>query len=970
MTLIGGESYSVQKPIIEYATQIGWKYLSPDDAARLRGGETGLILKQIFSQQIVRLNPDFANTETANIIAKRLESEIPNDINGNQRVWNHLIGNGTVFVPEERRDRNVRIIDFENLERNEFHVTDEMTFTNGTKTNRPDIVFFVNGIPVFILEAKAPHRQNGLNEGILQIRRYHDETPEMMVIPQAFQVTNILDFLYGPTWNTSSKYIFSWKIDDSVNFEDRVKTFFDRMNVLNFIRDYVLFVNQDNTLKKAVLRPHQTQAVEKILERSISPKKRGLVWHTQGSGKTYTMIVAAKKIMESRRIKRPIILMLVDRNELESQLFSNLSSLGFENIHVTENKRDLQKILRSQNPSIIVSTIQKFEDMPEKINISTEIFVFVDEAHRSTSGKLGNYLVGAIPNATFLGFTGTPISDASGSKSTFLIFGRDDPQGYLHKYGIKESISDGTTLPIKYSIAPNKLLVDKKTLEDSFLNNAELEGISDIETLNAVLEKQVTLRNMMKNQDRMEGIARYVSEHFRKNVEPLGLKAFLVAVDRESCVMYKKILDKYLPESYSEVIISSNHNDNSEMKRFHKTEDQETMIRNAFRDPGKDPKILIVTEKLLTGFDAPVLYCMYLDKPMRDHVLLQAIARINRPYESKEGHNKTAGIIIDFVGVFRKLRDALAFDATDVSDIESVVQDIENLKKSFSESISSMKVDYLDGLDRTKPDRVPGELLEKFRDEEKRQKFYNKWKDIENMYDIISPDDFLRPYLIDYENLARIYRILRMYYDNRVRPDIDLSAKTAELVRETTSMGEFNPPRSVYTIDEKTIDRIITEHESDAERTLSMINSILNEVQKIGSDEPYLIQIGERAEKIAELYKEGQKASEDVATELQGLIDMVNTARRERKELNMSKDIFSVYWFLKGKGIGNAKEIAGQMEPVFSKYSKWRNNIRQDRDIRIEFNRILNGNSRDPETVGKNAETVKEIMELLRGTIK
>ena len=968
MASFSTERSSVQNPIIKYSMQIGWKYLSPEDAVRMRGGETGLILRDVFSSQVIKLNSDFANLETANTIVKRLENSITATIEGNEKAWQHLTGKGTVFIPEERRDRNVKLIDFENPERNEYHVTDEMTFTNGVKTNRPDVFFFINGIPVFVLESKAPHRLDGINEGLNQIRRYHEETPEMMVIPQAYQVTNIIDFYYGPTWNFVSKNIFSWKLENDNNLEEQVKSFFKIESVLNFIRDYILFIRRDDEITKAVLRPHQTRATEKVLNRSISPKSRGLVWHTQGSGKTYTMIVAAKKILEHRLIKRPIILLLVDRNELESQLFNNLSALGFENVHVTDNKKDLQNFLKSEIPIIIVSTIQKFEGMPEKVNLSNEIYVFADEAHRSTGGKLGNYLMGSIPNATFIGFTGTPVSRTSGKNDTFLMFGRDDKDGYLDKYGIKQSIKDKTTLPLNYSLAPNRMLVDRDTLEKSFLKNAELAGVSDIETLNLIMEKQVTLRNMMKNSDRMDSIAKYLSEHFRSNVEPLGYKAFLVAVDREACVMYKEMLDRYLPPSYSRVIISSNHNDKENLKKYHTTEDQERDIRKAFRDPKEDPKILIVTEKLLTGFDAPILYCMYMDKPMRDHVLLQAIARINRPYETSDGKVKTAGLVIDFVGVFRRLKDALEFDSKDLSDIEDVVQDIEILKKSFSEKIAEMKSNYLDHLSSTKPDKVVSEILEIFGGENNRQKYYAQWREIEDMYNIISPDEFLRPHLDNFEKFARIYNILRMYYDNKQKPDLDLSEKTAQLVRENTSIGEFKPPKSTYSINEGTLDKIKSDHESDRERILSMINSIINEVKENMLKQPYLISIGERAEKIAQVYTQGQESSESTAKDLESLILEINEANRDQDSLKMSPDIFSLYWFLKSKSISDAEKVATEMSSVFTKYSNWRTNPRQERDIRLELNRALasHAKSKDIAQIQKNTENAKEIIDRLK----
>ena len=344
--------------------------------------------------------------------------------------------------------------------------------------------------------------------------------------------------------------------------------------------------------------------------------------------------------------------------------------------------------------------IHKFEDMPENINTRENLFVLVDEAHRTTGGKLGNYLMGALPNATYIGFTGTPIDKTEYGKGTFITFGKDDPpKGYLDKYSIAESIEDGTTVELHYTLAPNELQVDKETLEKEFWALKEAEGVSDVEELNKVLEKAVNLRNMLKNRERVERVAKYVADHYRDNVEPMGYKAFLVAVDREACALYKEQLDKHLPKEYSKVVYSPFYNDPPELSKHHLSVTEEKRIRKAFRKPDELPKILIVTEKLLTGFDAPILYCMYLDKPMRDHVLLQAIARVNRPYEDDEGRKKPSGFVLDFVGIFDNLEKALAFDS---QDIEGVVQDIEVLKGQFTELMdTARRITFLSWKGRT-----------------------------------------------------------------------------------------------------------------------------------------------------------------------------------------------------------------------------------------------------------------------------
>ena len=642
MTKLGGERYSVQNPIINYAQDpsaeyslpdgkkiilnLDWEYVNPNEALRLRGGKSGLVFKEIFIDQIQQLNPDFMDHLLAEELIKKLE-RIPPNIEGNFMAWEYLKGLKTVFVPNDKRERNVTFIDAENIDRNTFHVTDEFEFTNGVKTIRPDIVFLINGVPVLLIETKAAHKIEGISEALEQMKRYHRECPELMVILQVYALTHIAKYYYSVTWNTSEKFLFNWKEETEGNFETLVKTFLDRNRVVKILTDFIVFAREDDELKKIILRPHQMRAVDKVVTRAQDAEKhRGLVWHTQGSGKTYTMIVAAQKIIENPLFENPTIIMLVDRNELESQLFNNIRALDIGNVEVAESKKDLQRMLHEDKRGLILTMIHKFEDMPKNINFRKNIFVLVDEAHRTTGGKLGNYLTGALPNATYIGFTGTPIDKTKYGEGTFIIFGKDDPpHGYLDKYSIAESIADGTTVKLYYTLAPNELRVEKELLEKEFLNLKEAEGLSDVDELNKVLERAVTLKTMLKNKERIEKVAQYIVNHYEDYVEPMGYKAFVVAVDREACALYKEELDKYLPTEYSEVVYSSFYNDPDELKKYTLSKIEEKEIRKAFRKPDTMPKILIVTEKLLTGFDAPILYCMYLDKPMRDHVLYRQL---------------------------------------------------------------------------------------------------------------------------------------------------------------------------------------------------------------------------------------------------------------------------------------------------------------------------------------------------------
>jgi type I restriction enzyme R subunit len=815
-------------------------------------------------------------------------------VEGNLDAWEYLRGLKTVFVPDEKRERNIRLIDSADVGRNVFHVTDEYEFTNGVKTIRPDVVLLVNGIPVIVVEAKAATKQGGIAEAFDQLVRYHREGPELLALIQLQTLTQLVRFFYGATWSFSSKFLFDWRDEAAGDYEALVKSFFDRARVLQVIADFILFTRTDEELKKVVLRPHQMRAVDRVVERAAERSQaRGLVWHTQGSGKTYSMIVAAKKVIESSVFENPTVLMLVDRNELEAQLFGNLEAVGFGHVEVAESKRHVQELLARDHRGLIVSTIHKFDGMPAAINARENVIVLVDEAHRTTGGDLGNYLMGALPNATYIGFTGTPIDKTAYGRGTFKTFGGGDPHGYLDKYSIRESISDGTTVPLHYALAPNELRVDREVLEREFLSLVEAKGMTDIEELDRVLQRAVTLRNMLKNPDRVDRVAAYVAEHFRTNVEPMGFKAFLVGVDRDACCRLKVALDRYLPSEYSQVVISAAQNDLADIAAFHISEDAEQEVRRSFRKPDKLPKILIVTEKLLTGFDAPILYAMYLDKPMRDHVLLQAIARVNRPYEDADGRRKTCGFVLDFVGIFEKLERALAFDSEDVAGL---VEDLDVLRRQFERLMATGRTKYLTAGAGLHADKRVEAVLLAFQDPAARDGFYTFYGELEELYEILSPDPFLRPFLDDFGRLAEIYRLLRASYE----PGVDVAGsflrKTAELVQEKTHTGEILNPEDVYVLDERVIEVLADPEKPDVVKVFNLLKVLEQQVRERAREAPYLVPIGERAEEIAKAFEERQSSTEEALAELTSLLNEAGEADETRELSDFSVEGFSVFW--------------------------------------------------------------------------
>ncbi len=958
-----GEHKTVQARILQYGQEIGWKFVSRAEAEKRRGtnadGKPGSIyFNNLLYSKVKEFNPLYNEAEGALVgQLRRLRS----DIHGNREFLEYLRNKGKFFQAEENRELDLALINYEHPELNIFEVTEEFYWHNGRFGNREDVVFLINGIPVLVVECKNASKEEGIALGIDQIRRYHGETPEYFIPEMAFIATDALGFDYGGTWNTVKRNIFHWKHEQVGQLEAKVKSFFAIPRVLSLLKDYIIFSDQNEELQKFILQQHQTTAVAKAVARAHDiNKQRGLVWHTQGSGKTFTMLKTADLLFKAPESEKPTILLLIDRNELEDQLMKNLASLGMDNVEHAHSIARLNQLLRDDHRGIIVSTIHKFRDMPADLNARANIYVLVDEAHRTTGGDLGNYLMAALPNATYIGFTGTPIDRTVYGQGTFKTFGVDDaPQGYLHKYSIKESIEDGTTLSLYYNLAPNSMLVPAETMEKEFFANAQTEGISDIEELNKILERAVNIKNFLKGKSRIKKVARYVAEHYRENVEPLGYKAFLVGVDREACALYKKALDEFLPPEYSEVVYTGSNNDKELLKEFHIDEKKEKEIRKNFQKYGQFPKILIVTEKLLTGFDAPILYAMYLDKPMRDHTLLQAIARVNRPYENEAQEMvKPHGFVLDFVGIFDKLEKALSFDSEEVN---AVIKDLALLKTLFKNKMQSQSAAYLTLITRNFDDKDVDTLIEHFRDKERRKAFFKFYKEIEMLYEIISPDKFLRPYLDDYATLSGIYAVVRKAYAKQVQPDRDFLRKTNALVQEHIDTERIEAVTQFVEITPETL-KIIQEKKGD---TTSKVINLVKSIEKIAedsSDDPYLVGMAERARAVQENFEDRQKGTAAALEELAAIIEANERRKREQVEKRMDGLTYFVYSILKDANITNPEDLGVKIRTAFLENPNWSTSEKELREVRQKITFALYGQEEDENKV---VQVVDQLITLL-----
>ncbi|MGH9429164.1 MAG: type I restriction enzyme subunit R domain-containing protein, partial [Terriglobia bacterium] len=405
------------------------------------------------------------------------------------------------------------------------------------------------------------------------------------------------------------------------------------------------------------------------------------------------------------------------------------------------------------------------------------------------------------------------------------------------------------------------------------------------------------------------------------------------------CALYKAALDTHLPLEYSQVVISTQGKKDSRLLRKYQLSDEaEQAIRKQFRKPDEQPKILIVTEKLLTGFDAPILYCMYLDKPMRDHVLLQAIARVNRPYEDDEGRRKPCGFVLDFVGIFDKLEKALAFDSQDVA---GVIEGMDVLKQRFAQLMEQGRQTYLSIPAGKRGDKAAESVLEHFRDKERREEFSSYFRELEELHEIISPDPFMRPFLDDYHELASISALLTSSYDRGMIVDKSFLRKTALLVRQHTQTDTIHDPLTVYELNPRTLEAIADQDKPDTVKVFNLLKTIDRLLETEAGREPYLFSIGEKAEQIAQAFEDRQKTTQGTLEELRKLIQEINEARQEREATELSAESFAVYWLLKKEGVEQADTVAKAAADAFAQYPHWQVSSHQEQEVRKSFYKAL-----------------------------
>lgn len=953
-TLSISEAVTVQFPMVRHAAEVGWTPLTPADAISLRGGTSQMLFPAELEIRLRKFNP-WLTENSARAIVDTIEA-IPATIDGNRDVLAWLRGENSWYDEQEQRHRPVQVVDFERPGENSLYVTWEWRIDPiARKGNRADVIFVVNGVPVAIVEHKHPKDGRALERAIKQLRRYEVETPELIGAPQLFNVTHLLDYWYGVTWSATRRGIARWKQTPDESYRFAVQAFFEPTDFLRTIRDWILFYVEDGETKKSVLREHQRRAIDKIIGRCADPAKtRGLIWHTQGSGKTFTLLTAARLILEDKdRFNNATVVLVVDRTELEGQLKGwverLLGEMQNQDIAVrrAESKDDLQDLLDADFRGLVLSMIHKFDAVRKDTSTRDNIFVFIDEAHRSVARDLGSYLMAALPNATIIGFTGTPVAASKVGRGSFEIFGTQDEANYLDHYSILESIADETTLPIKYLMAPSSLRLPTERLDEEFFALAEDESITDIEELNRVLDRAVGLRTFLGADQRVADVTEFVATHFRENVLPLGYKAFVVAVDRETVAKYKRALDRHLPPEWSVPVYSRNAADAVDrplVAELQLSDDREDEVRRLFKRPSDDPKILIVTDKLLTGYDAPVLYAMYLDKPMRDHVLLQALARVNRPYVDANSVAKRVGLIVDFVGVLGNLTKALRFDS---ESLEGALEDVVVLMADLHAKLATASTEYLTITTAGGPDaQLEAIVYGRFLDPEARKSFFTQYKDIESLWEILSPAAELRDHIATYKRLSQLYAAVRNAYSETGGFVADLAYKTQRLVQESASQEGLGRIARMVTFDVETIESLRVEDSPEEGKAYNLVRGLRNEMDRDPATAVVLDSLRNRAERVLKDLEERTITGLSAIDELALLAAEKAAARKAAEESGLSTTGFAVFWNLRREvaieraGI-DAAQIAREVENLMERFPNWSENADEQRRLRLSLYKPL-----------------------------
>lgn len=936
------ENIPVEAKVTEWLSKMGWTLQSVDDLKPYNRLQMNAVIEPILVEKVMALNAiKKSEAEAAvTLLLNNLRNQIP--IEGNENFLNQLVDGVTLTIDKE--DRTIRFIDFEDIWQNSFIVTNQYS----VQQKRPDICLLVNGIPLVPIEAKQCARR-GTNwlEGVTQFQTY-DRKADKLYMAHLFGVAcNGRLSKYGIP-GASSSYFNEWKDSLIANKypnplldpeNDLCRTYKDeedglmhfdverlpngelleRMKfgiigllqperVLDILQHFIVFERDNGKIIKKVARYQQLRAANKIVERvTHSDKGQGVIWHTQGSGKSLTMLYTAYKLRKAEELNDPTIFIVVDRKDLKEQIDGTFMDCVFPNARQVMSVGDLKSIIKDKPAGVFITTIQKFNELGSIIDERDNVIVLIDEAHRTEYGDYQIELRAVLPNANRFAFTGTPIPK---THREFGIKGEDGKiEYYLDKYSVIDAINDGATRPIKYTLGPSQWFLDKESLKKGYEEiTAELEE-SEKRQVEKVVQPWKTL---MKKQERIEVLAEDIAKDFKERLEPQGFKAQVVAIDKEACVLYYNELLKYFDKSELRIIFSTGQYETGErydmFSPFYLTDKERKQLIENFKKritpeeqaKGNNLKIFIVCNMLLTGFDAPIEQTMYLDSPLRDHNLLQAVARTNRPYDYGEGETKLSkefGRIVDYVGVFQNYKEALNYDPEDIGEFE----DVDALLNTFPEVLNTA-FEYFEGIKLEDSYECSIAIIRKLHEIEDQTVFENRFHRTVQLWEAISPNPGLRPYRTKYQWLVTIYE-LYMEEFRRANFDVEFyAAQTRKLLKESTMLLDFRGHLPEIAIDADYLTKLQETKLSPSDKAEKIIRDIETMIRTNQNNSAIYIEFQERLDALIRMKNANTIEIEGLLKKLSELYTEVDEAIEIPKKMGFdNKGTFEIYQNIKNE---------------------------------------------------------------------
>ncbi|MFN4324662.1 MAG: type I restriction endonuclease subunit R [Azonexus sp.] len=885
---------TAQEPQASYGPSpkgIGWRYAAPAEVPRQI---QEVLVEPWLRDALIRLNPEIAaQPDRADEVLYKLRAivlSVRSDglIRANEEMTAWMRGERSMPFGANNEHVPVRLIDLEDLAQNQYIVTQQYTYRAGPTERRADLVLLVNGLPLVLIEAKTPVKKCiSWVDGAVQVHDdYEKFVPELFVCNVFSVATEGKAYRYGSI-GLPVKDWGPWHLDGDgedgqhhplKSLKLSAESMLRPHVVLDILGSFTLFAtNKKKQRIKIICRYQQFEAANKIVERVLAgyPRK-GLIWHFQGSGKSLLMVFAAQKLRMHAGLKNPTVLIVVDRIDLDSQITGTFTGADIPNLEKADSREKLQQLLAQDVRKIIITTIFKFGEASGALNERSNIIALVDEAHRTQEGDLGRKMREALPNAFLFGLTGTPINRAD--RNTFYAFGADeDEKGYMSRYGFEESIRDGATLKLHFEPRLIDLHIDKAALDAAYKDLTG--GLSDLDKDN-LAKTAAKMAVLVKTPERIRKVCEDIVEHFQTKVEPNGFKGQIVTFDRESCLLFKAELDKLLPPEATDIVMSvqaADKKEHPEYAPYDRSRDEEERLLDRFRDPADPLKLIIVTAKLLTGFDAPILQAMYLDKPLRDHTLLQAICRVNRTYSEQ----KTHGLIVDYLGIFDDVAAALEFDD---QSVKQVVSNIQELKDKLPEAMQKCLA-FFAGCDRS----VQGyegliAAQQCLPNNEVRDNFAAEYSVLNKIWEALSPDTVLGPFKKDYKWLSQVYQSVQPSSGHGKLIWHSLGAKTIELIHQNVHVDAVRDDLDTLVLDADLLEAVLSN--PDPKKAKEIEIKLKRRLRGHGGN-PKFKKLSERLDALKDRFESGQINSVEF---LKHLLEIAKETLQAEKEVPPEED--------------------------------------------------------------------------------